>query len=150
MFKSHHDYYLILIIVYASVVFFVRARGVKALRSLSKDDKLKLFDTRPSAWQYLIYVLVLFGGLVLFHYKNLSWLPHPITKSTLIMVYFGYCGLIVLAIAFLQWVRHQKLKKAQLPEHYIRSCLINNGIMLLAILFFIIGIFFNAKSLHGW
>ena len=144
---GHHDFFSILIVAYVAVIVFIRTRRLKSLRSLSNEDKLKLFDVRISNWQYFVYLLILFGGITLFHYKRISVIKSLSGTSILTLYAVWYVALLA-TILYLQFSRYKKLKRAGLPDDYTKSCLINNIVTFLAILGFVVAISYNTYHLY--
>ncbi len=144
---GHHDFFSILIVAYVAVIVFIRTRRLKSLKSLSKEDKLKLFDVRISNWQYFVYLLILFGGITLFHYKRISVIKSLSGTSILTLYAVWYVALLA-TILYLQFSRYKKLKRAGLPDDYTKSCLINNIVTFLAILGFVVAISYNTYHLY--
>jgi hypothetical protein len=145
---GHHDFFTLLTVAYVAIIMLLRVRRIKALRSLSKEDKLKLFDIKSSNLQYVIYLLVLFGGIIIFHYRKLKALPQSLSNTSLLTIWITWCVLLVLSGLYLRWNFYNNLKKAGLSESYTKSVLINTIIVYVAITLFLIGLYFNTTHLH--
>ena len=144
---GHHDFFSILIVAYVAIIVLIRTRRLKSLNSLSKEDKLKLFDVRTSNWQYFVYLLILFGGITLFHYKHIT-LIKSLSGTSILTLYAAWYAALLATILYLQFSHYKKLKRAGLPENYTRSCLINNIVTFLAILGVIIATSYNTYHLY--
>jgi hypothetical protein len=50
-------------LVFVAVIVVARINMVRARRALTVEQKAKLLDVSSRIWQYIIYIVVLFGGL---------------------------------------------------------------------------------------
>lgn len=125
-------YFLILI----AVVVVNRMIAERALKSLSADDKARLFDSFSGYRQYNTYLLL---GLVAMYLVTTNYLPHFYGPLTLIYIGLYFAVSIVLTI-----VGYKKLKDLHMPATYIQSYWMRMAIQFAGISAIFIPIAWNA------
>ena len=127
-------------LIFIVVLVICRVGMMKARKVLSQEEKAKLLDIQSFSWQYIVYIVVFFGGLALINYEA-SIATSFIAKGGYLLSVSILLVIAVILGIWLRILRYIKMKQAGLPQTYLKPIMIYSSILYIFLFGFICSLF---------